>query len=63
MLLTRFWEVAELLLPDSPAEREKKMLEQNEVEQVVYDYENGDADLTDLAAAFDNWDGDPFAVL
>lgn len=39
------------------------MYDQEQVEEIVRDYEEGNASLGDLADAFDNWDGDPFAVL
>jgi NTP pyrophosphatase (non-canonical NTP hydrolase) len=39
------------------------MLDKEEVQEVVDAYHNGEADLSDLAEAFEDWDGDPFELL
>jgi hypothetical protein len=39
------------------------MLDKEEVQEVVEAYHNGEADISDLWDAFDDWDGDPFEIL
>lgn len=39
------------------------MLDKDEVIEIVEMYNAGEADLSELQDAFDDWDGDPFEIL